>query len=106
MFLPGCCKFVELSTTEATYWGPYVGTYKDTGEEQEGAPVYRRWPDAYLARHSDGIWRASRYIDGSSYYRSVGAAECPASINQWQYRDDLLIWRSGDVSVECVQLFS
>ena len=38
-----------------------LGRYVATGEEHEGAPVYRNSGDYILYRYSDGTWRASQH---------------------------------------------
>ena len=114
MNFSGCCKSVKLSATgaKAGYWLSWLGsTFKDTGKEREGAPVYEH-KGAYLARNSDSTWRFGTIlgdpVDDSfcdSFYKSVGTAECPDSVKQWQYWDGIdgdENWPSGDVSVVCV----
>ena len=41
----------------------YIGSYDATGEEHQGAAVYRKSDDTYLTRNSDGTWRASRKLE-------------------------------------------
>ena len=112
---------MSATGAKAGYWLSWLGsTYKDTGKEREGAPVYEhkdksgQGTRAYLARDSDSTWRFGTIVgdpvDDSfydSFYISVGTAECPDSVKQWQYKDDIdgvEIWRSGDglASVVCV----
>ena len=111
IFLSDCCKSVTLSATgaPAKIYPEYLGSYEATGEEHEGAPVYRNSNGDHLYKYSDGTWRADYYkIGGDGVYKSVDTdAECPASISQWQYWDydyhsgAPTDWRSGDITVEC-----
>ena len=93
---------ITLSATgaAATCRPWYLGSYEATGEEEEGAPVYRDSDGRYLYRHSDGTWRADDVIGGPGVIRSVDTAPCPASIRRWQYRD-YPDWRSGDITAQC-----
>ena len=107
LFSSDCCKSVTLSASgAATYgWSHFLGSYEViTGEEEEGSPVYRLQADGvdfYLCRYGDGTWRATEEIGGSGYYKSVdSAAECPATLSQWQYWTDGN-WHSGDITVKC-----
>ena len=78
-----------------------LGRYVATGEEHEGAAVYRNSGDYILYRHSDGTWRASQHgIGWFSVLSSVDRAQCPASISQWQYCD-YPDWQSGDITAKC-----
>ena len=86
-------------SSAAAKWSNNLGHYVATGEEQEGAPVYRNSHDRYLYRHSDGTWRADYRIGDYGVYKSVDNAECPASISQWQYWGDG--WHSGDITAQC-----
>ena len=81
-------------------WPKYLGTFEATGEEYEGKPVYKNNDGRYLYRHSDGTWRTGYGIGASGIIKSVvDTAECPVSINQWQYSD--VGWHSADITVEC-----
>ena len=96
-------KSITLSATGAAAkkWPQFLGSYEATGEEEDGAPVFRKSDGYYLYRRKDGTWRAGYEIGYSGAYRSVDtAAECPASISQWQYRDHG-VWRSGDITAQC-----
>ena len=99
----GCCKSVTLSATgAANAWPAHLGSYVATGEEEEGAPVYRTSDDYPLFRESDGTWRAGMRIGHIGAYKSVDTADCPASISQWQYWDDgSWDWQSGDITAQC-----
>ena len=101
LFSPGCCKSVTLSATgAANAWPAHLGSYVATGEEYEGKPVYKNNDGRYLYRHSDGTWRTGYGIGASGIIKSaVDTAECPESINQWQYAD--VGWHSADITVEC-----
>ena len=95
----------------------YIGSYEATGQEHQGAAVYRKSDDRYLTRHSDGTWRGSRKLEmkkvglklglglGSYYWpsiiKSVGTSECPASITEWKYLENIGDWRSEDITVKC-----
>ena len=115
LFSSGCCKSVTLFFTGAAArfekWPKYLGSYEVTGEEHEGSggeehegEVYSNSDGIYLYRHSDGRWRVGGMVDGrigfSGNIWSVGTAECPASISQWQYLADFN-WHSGDITIDC-----
>ena len=83
-----------------------LGRYVATGEEHEGAVVYRNSDGYILYRYSYGTWRASQHgIGWFSVLSSVDRAQCPASIRQWQYRPSYTVtapaWQSGDITVRC-----
>ena len=103
LFSLGCCKSVLLSATGAAdvLWPKYLGTFEATGEEYEGKTVYKNNDGRYLYRHSDGTWRTGYGIGASGIIKSVvETAECPVSINQWQYSDvGWHCWHHGRVLV-------
>ena len=97
-----CTGTITLSATGAAAkkWSGYHGSYEATGEENDGAAVYRKSEGRYLYRWSDGTWRAGVGIGWSGYIKSVGTAPCPASIRQWEYHDGEY-WQSGDITAQC-----
>ena len=94
LFSPGCCKSVTL----------WSDSYEATEEEHEGAPLYRQRNSRgeYLYRYSDGTWRVGLKIGDSGLVKSVGTAQCPANISQWEFWADPN-WFSSDglITVEC-----
>ena len=55
-------------------------------------------------RYSDGTWRVSPWIGSSPSIKSVGTAECPTRVSQWQYSDFTLsgsVWYSGAITAQC-----
>ena len=108
LFSAGCCKSVKPTpnnNVDSKAVTEYLGRYEATGEEEEDAPVYRNSHGIYLYRHSDGTWRADERIggDGLYSYRSVGTAECPDSISQWNWKSlyNVIHWESSDITVQC-----
>ena len=103
LFSSDCCKSVTLSATgEAAMWPTYLGSYEATGEEHDGAPVYRKSDGKYLYRNSDGTWRATYEIGGTGIYRSVDTtADCPVRVSKWRYDAGRLDWRFGDITAKC-----
>ena len=102
-FSPGCCKSVTLSATgaPAKIYPEYLGSYEATGEEHEGAPVYRNSNGDHLYKYSDGTWRADYYKIGSEGVKSVDTtADCPDRVSQWQYMG-YGGYGDGDITVEC-----
>ena len=102
----GCCKSVTVQATKAAAekWPWSLGRYEVTGEQHEGAAVYRKSGGDYLYRHSDGTWRVSPWIGSSPSIKSVGTAECPTRVSQWQYSDFTLsgsVWYSGAITAQC-----
>ena len=100
----GCCKSYTLSATgAAAEMGPsLLSSYEATGEVNEGAPVFKKKYDTiYLYRHSAGTWVVGEYRVGTLFIRSVGTAQCPTGISQWQFWNDGDIWRSGDITAVC-----
>ena len=100
---------ITLSTTStgaaAEGWASFLGRFVATGEVYQEAPVYRNSVGMYLYRHSDGTWRAGVGIGavggiGFEIMSVDTTAECPASISQWQYRDNFS-WQSGDITAKC-----
>jgi len=92
----------------------YTGKYDATGEEKEGAPVFKNSVGRYLYRWSDGTWRANVRMgdfDKQTIKSVDTAAECPESNtcnsgNQWQYRGNTdSNWHSADIVVKCSDCF-
>ena len=78
-------------------WPHALGHYKVTGEEHEGAAVYKNGHGTYLYKLSNGTWRAGFKIGWAGttgYIRSVETADCPTIIGQWVYWDSG--WSSKD----------
>ena len=99
----GCCKSVTLKATGAAaeWWSYSLGRYASWGHYHEGGPVFRKSDGWYLYRHSDGTWHVGEsYNGGTVFIRSVGTAQCPVSVSQWQYWADGP-WHSGDIRVQC-----
>ena len=94
---------MSSSGKAAEMYPEYLRTYKATGEEHQGSPLYSDGDGYYLYRLSDRTWRVSsvvmKYIGRSSIF--VGnefTAECPDSVRSWGYMHnrDLAIWRYDD----------
>ena len=72
-----------------------------TGEEVEGAPLFRNRTNAALYKHGDGTWG----VGPSPTIKSVGTAPCPARVSQWLYWDRKYGggggYKSGDIRVQC-----
>ena len=96
----------------------YLGDYEATGEEKEGAPVFKNSVGRYLYRWSDGTWRANVRMgdfDKQTIKSVDTTAECPESNtcnsgsgNQWQYRGNTYSdnnWHSADIVVKCSDCF-
>ena len=82
--------------------GPSLLTsYEATGELHEGAPVFKKKYDTIYLFRRDGIWCVGEYKVGTVFIRSVGTAQCPASVSQWQFWNDGDIWRSGHITAQC-----
>ena len=108
LFSSGCCKSVTLSATGGALglgekqkeWPSYLGKYEATAKKQEGAPVFKKKYDTIYLFRRDGIWCVGEYRVGTVFIRSVGTAQCPASISQWQYWNDGP-WHSGHITAVC-----
>ena len=83
-------------------WPHALGHYKVTGEEHEGAAVYKNGHGTYLYKLSNGTWRASYEIGDSGWFKSVDTALCPDSTSQWRYDATSDNGNhSGDITVQC-----
>ena len=98
---------ITLSATGAAAkrWPSFLGRYLATGEEHQGAPVYRKSDGGYLSRYRNGTWHAGWGIGGhGGGYKGVDTtADCPARVRQWQYYHsyDGGSSQSGDITAKC-----
>ena len=55
-------------------------------------------------KHNDSTWQASSTLGWPCQIWSVGTAECPESISQWNWKSlyNVIYWESSDITVQCI----
>ena len=103
---PRCCPgplTLSGSGAAAEKWSKYLGQYKPTGEQHEGAEVFRNKDGNYLYHHKRGQWRTNNVINDRGVLKGVnrGKGECVSPDSKWFYWDKK--WRRGKIEVSCDQ---
>ena len=103
---PRCCPgplTLSGSGAAAEKWSKYLGQYKPTGEQHEGAEVFRNKDGNYLYHHKQGQWRTNNVINDRGVLKGVnrGKGECVSPDSKWYYWDKK--WRRGKIEVSCDQ---
>ena len=104
---PRCCPgplTLSGSGAAAEKWPKYLGQYKPTGEQHEGAEVFRNKDGNYLYHHKRGQWRTNNVINDRGVLKGVnrGKGECVSPDSTWFYWDKK--WRRGKIEVSCDQV--
>ena len=99
-----CCPgplTLSGSGAAADKWSKYLGQYKPTGEQHEGAEVFRNKNGNYLYHHKRGQWRTNNVINDRGVLKGVnrGKGECVSPDSKWYYWDKK--WRRGKIEVSC-----
>ena len=82
-------------------WPRYLGQYKSTEEEHEGAPVFHNGNGMYLYHHKKGQWRINNVINERGVFKGVQGREslCLTPNLTWYYWDNE--WQRGNIMVSC-----
>ena len=83
-------------------WPQYIGQYKATEEEHEGAPVFHNGNGKYLYHHKKGQWRINNVINERGVFKGVHSREslCLSPNLTWYFWDNEE-WQSGNIMVSC-----
>ena len=102
---PCCPGSITLGATgaAAAKGAQYLGQYKPTQQEHQGAPVYQNQNGKYLYHDTKGQWRTNNVINKRGVFKGVNGrkAACVSPNSRWYFWNGR--WRRGNIKVSCDQ---